>query len=56
MKNVLITGAAGFVGRHFCKYFLDKKFEVTAIDNLQKFTGAIDPKKNLPLYILSNYF
>ena len=50
MKRVLITGAAGFVGRHFCKHFLDKKFEVIAIDNLQKFTGAIDPKKNWPLF------
>ena len=50
MKRVLITGAAGFVGRHFCKYFLDKKFEVLGIDNLQKFTGAIDPKKKWPLY------
>lgn len=50
MKRVLITGAAGFVGRHFCKHFLEKKFQVTAIDNLTKFTGAIDPKKNWPLY------
>ncbi len=50
MKKVLITGAAGFVGRRFCKYFLDKKYQVTAIDNLRKFTGAIDPKKNWPLF------
>ena len=49
MKRVLITGAAGFVGRHFCKYFLEKKYEVIALDNLQKFTGAKDPK-NWPLY------
>ena len=50
MKRVLITGAAGFVGRHFCKYFLDKKFEVVAVDNIQKFTGAINPKKKWPLF------
>ena len=50
MKRVLITGAAGFVGRHFCKYFLDKKFEVIAVDNIQKFTGAINPKKKWPLF------
>lgn len=50
MKRVLITGVAGFVGRHFCKYFLDKKFEVIGIDNLKKFTGAINPKKKWPLY------
>ncbi len=45
MKRVLITGAAGFVGRHFCKYFLDNNYKVLGIDNLQKFTGSIDPKK-----------
>ena len=50
MKNVLITGGAGFVGRHFCKYFLDNKFDVLIIDNLEKFTGAINPKKGWPLY------
>ncbi len=55
MKKVLITGAAGFVGRHFCKFFLDKKFEVTAIDNLQKFTGAVDPKKSWPLFNPCDY-
>ena len=50
MKRVLITGAAGFVGRHFCEYFLKNGYEVIAIDNLQKYTGAIDPKKNWPLF------
>ena len=49
MKRVLITGVAGFVGRYFCKHFLDKKYEVIGVDNIQKFTGAIDPKK-WPLY------
>ncbi len=55
MKKVLITGAAGFVGRHFCKYFLDKKYHVTAIDNIKKLTGAIDPKKGWPLYNPFNF-
>ena len=41
-EKVLITGGAGFVG--FVN-ILDKKFEVIALDNLQKFTGAKDPKK-----------
>ena len=39
MKRVLITGVAGFVGRHFCKYFLDKKFDVIGIDNLKNLLG-----------------
>jgi len=50
MKSVLITGGAGFVGRHFCKYFLDNKYEVVALDNIQKLTGAIHPKKKWPLF------
>jgi nucleoside-diphosphate-sugar epimerase len=50
MKRVLITGAAGFVGRHFCKYFLKKKYEVFAVDNIEKFTGAINPKRKWPLF------
>ena len=50
MKKVLITGAAGFVGRHFCKFFLEKKYHVTGIDNIQKFTGAIHPKNGWPLF------
>lgn len=50
MNNVLITGVAGFVGRHFCKYFLDNKFKVTGIDNIKEFTGAINPKDGWPLF------
>lgn len=33
-KRVLITGAAGFLGSHLCDYFMDKGFEVLAMDNL----------------------
>ena len=51
MKNVLITGVSGFVGRHFCRYFLENKFHVTGVDNLVKFTGAIDPTK-VGLYLI----
>ena len=34
MKNVLITGGAGFVGRHMCKRFYDMNYEVYCVDNL----------------------
>ena len=33
-KRVLITGVAGLLGSHFCKYLLDKKYVVIGIDNL----------------------
>ena len=41
-KNVLITGAAGFLGSNLCDYFLSKKYKVLGIDNL--ITGSL---KNL---------
>lgn len=42
MKNVLITGASGFIGSHLCEKFIQEEFEVYGIDNL--LTGNI---KNL---------
>ena len=32
--RVLITGGAGFLGSHFCDYFLSKGHDVMAMDNL----------------------
>ena len=45
MKKILITGGAGFVGRRFVKYFLDRGDKVICVDNIAKFTGGISPKK-----------
>ncbi len=36
-NRVLITGSAGFIGFHLSKYFLDKKFSVIGIDNLNNY-------------------
>jgi dTDP-glucose 4,6-dehydratase len=33
MRRVLITGGAGFIGSHLCKFFLDQGDEVFCIDN-----------------------
>ena len=33
MKNVLITGAAGFLGSHLCDRFIDEGFYVIGMDN-----------------------
>ncbi len=40
MKNILISGAAGFLGSHLCDKFLKEGFKVYGIDNL--ITGDID--------------
>lgn len=48
MKKILITGGAGFVGRRFTKYFLEKDDSVTCVDCIAPYTGGIDPKKGWP--------
>ena len=50
MKKILITGGAGFVGRRFVKYFLEKGDKVIVVDNIAPFTGGINPKKGWPLF------
>lgn len=34
MKNVLITGGAGFIGSHLCDFLIGKGFKVICMDNL----------------------
>ena len=36
MKNVLVTGGAGFVGFNLCKELLNKNYNITVIDNFSK--------------------
>ncbi len=45
MKHVIITGGAGFIGSHLCEHYLNKGYEVTAIDNF--LTGS---KRNIELF------
>jgi nucleoside-diphosphate-sugar epimerase len=44
MKNILITGAAGFIGFHLAKSFSAKDAKVTVIDNLSR--GRADAEFN----------
>lgn len=48
MKKILITGGAGFVGRHFTRYFLEKGCEVHCVDSIVEHTGGLDPKGKWP--------
>lgn len=40
LAKALITGGAGFIGSHLCKLFLDRGWQVLAMDNL--LTGNVD--------------
>ncbi len=52
MQKVIITGGAGFIGRHLVKSLLEKNYEVYVIDTLiDEFTG-----EKIPDSLLLNYF
>ena len=36
-QNILVTGAAGFIGYHFSKSLLDDGYEVLGIDNINDY-------------------
>ena len=40
MKNILVTGAAGFIGFHLAKQLLENGANVTGIDNLNDYYDA----------------
>ena len=52
MKKILITGGAGFVGRHLCKALLDRGALIICVDSIVPLTGGISPRRQngWPLY------
>lgn len=48
--NVLITGGAGFIGSNIALRLIDKGYNVTILDNLQKQIHGDNPEKTSPLY------
>ena len=55
MTRALITGGAGFVGRHLTKKLLDKHWEVYVVDSLVEGSGAINPDNPWPLFDPRDY-
>ena len=50
MKNVLVTGGAGFIGSNITLKLLDKGYQVTVFDSLSKQIHGLQPSSTSPLY------
>ena len=50
MKNVLITGGAGFIGSHIALKLIGRGYDVIVIDNLLEQIHGTDPNLTSPLY------
>tara|TARA_B100001173_G_scaffold92486_1_gene79998 strand:+ start:2885 stop:3880 length:996 start_codon:yes stop_codon:yes gene_type:complete len=46
MKNILLTGGAGYIGSHVAHFLLDKGYNITIIDSLVTGNKKLVPKKS----------
>ncbi|GAP72127.1 NAD-dependent epimerase [Candidatus Symbiothrix dinenymphae] len=51
MKNILITGGAGFIGSNLALKLLNRGYNVTVLDNLSPQIHGACPEKTSPLYL-----
>ena len=51
MKNILITGGAGFIGSNLALKLIDKGYTITVLDNLSPQIHGENPKETSPLYL-----
>jgi dTDP-L-rhamnose 4-epimerase len=49
-KKILITGGAGFIGSHLALHLLEKRYEVTVLDNLSPQIHGENPEQTSSLY------
>lgn len=50
MKNILITGGAGFIGSNLALALIEKGYKITVLDNLSPQIHGEDPDVSSPLY------
>ena len=50
MKNILITGGAGFIGSNVAFRLVERGYNVTVLDNLSQQVHGISPENTSPLY------
>ncbi|MCT3834387.1 NAD-dependent epimerase/dehydratase family protein [Elizabethkingia anophelis] len=51
MKNILITGGAGFIGSNLALKLIDKGYNITVLDNLSPQIHGNNPTETSPLYL-----
>ena len=51
MKNILITGGAGFIGSNLALKLISKGYIITVLDNLSPQIHGDNPKETSPLFL-----
>jgi dTDP-L-rhamnose 4-epimerase len=50
MKNILVTGGAGFIGSNLALKLISKGYNITVLDNLSEQIHGLIPENHSPLY------